>query len=75
MRACLPHRRAPRARLKFLHTRINARLFSVQARMHARLPLSRPCIGPTPYQKTPQNPRTTPRTYPAQKLETYSYAG
>jgi hypothetical protein len=42
MRACPPHRRAPRARLKFPLTRTNARVFSGQARTYARLPLNRP---------------------------------
>jgi hypothetical protein len=45
MRACSTHRRALRACLKFPLSCTHLRIISVQMCMHARLSLSRPCMG------------------------------
>jgi hypothetical protein len=68
MRACPPHRRAPKARLKFLLTRTHARLFSVQARTHARLPLSRPRMWAHPLPKNPLKLPYDPPYLPCPKI-------
>jgi hypothetical protein len=68
MRACPTHRRAPEARLNFLPTRTHARFFRVQARTHARLPLSRPRMWAHPLPKNPLKPPYDPPYLPCPKI-------
>jgi hypothetical protein len=61
MRACLPHRRAPRARLKFLHTRLNARLLQCTGAHTCAPSTESPAhVGPSSTQKPPKTPVRPP---------------
>jgi hypothetical protein len=68
MHACPPHRCAPRAHLKFPLTCTNARLFSVQTRTYARLPLNRPCMWAHTLPKNPSKPLYGPPYLPCPKI-------